>query len=115
MSNGLLLKLVRIWWAGFKVLCRWLAFWIVLVLLSLPAMGLAALVGDYAGYLLGTVFFVLIVPIVFYLTSKYLLLLGDNDRDGRQREESPTNAGKHAPSPEAASCQAPSHATQEYE
>jgi hypothetical protein len=50
------------------------------------------------GYVLGTIFFILTVPIVFYLTSKYLLLLGDDDRDVAQGEENqpPSGAGSNA-------------------
>jgi hypothetical protein len=76
-----LIQFARLWWAGFKVLCRWLAFSIVLWILWFPAMGLTWLVGDVAGHVLGIAFFVSIVPVVLYFTSKYLLLLGDNDRD----------------------------------
>jgi hypothetical protein len=79
MYNRLLLKFVRIWWEGFKVFCRWGAFYIVLLLLFLPATGLIVLVGDRAGHVLALMLFVVIAPVIFYLTSKYLLLLGDGN------------------------------------
>jgi len=97
MNDGLSAKLVRIWWAGFKVLCRWLAFCIVLVILWLPAMALTGLVGDYAGYVLGIILFILIVPIVFYLTSKYLLLLGDNGQNDVRGAEAVSGASPTTP------------------
>ncbi|MHC4165914.1 MAG: hypothetical protein ACYSWQ_03040 [Planctomycetota bacterium] len=78
MISKLTLKLVQVWWAGFKVLCRWCAFAIVLAILSVPAMALADLVHSWAGYVVGIIFVLFVVPIVFYLTSRYLLLLGDN-------------------------------------
>jgi len=101
MNNKLLLKLVRIWWVGCKVACRWGAFYMVLTILFLPVVGLTVLVGDYAGGILSValaVVIVLIVPIVFYLTSKYLILLGDDDRDVAQGEENqpPSGTGSNA-------------------
>jgi hypothetical protein len=92
MNSRLLMKLVRIWWAGIKVFFRWSAFWIVLVILCFPAMALTGLVGDYASYVLGIIFFILIVPIVFYLTSKYLLLLPDNDQSDVGSSETTSDA-----------------------
>ncbi len=71
----LTLRFIHIWWAGFKVFCRWAAFLIVLTILWLPATALVGLVGDYVGQTLGVAFLVLVGPITFYLTSRYLLLL----------------------------------------
>ena len=96
MNNKLLLKIVRIWWVGFKVACRWGAFYMVLTILFLPVAGLTALVGDNAGGILSVVLavaIVLIVPIVFYLTSKYLLLLGGDDQDVTEGNENTPHAG----------------------
>jgi hypothetical protein len=80
----LALRFAHIWWAGFKVICRWLAFYIVLWLLWLPIVGLGYLIWNYVGRSLGVALITLIAPIPFYLTSRYLLLLGD---------DSPTDAG----------------------
>jgi hypothetical protein len=103
MSNQILAKVFQIWWAGVRVFFRWFAFCIVLVALWFPAMAIANLVGNYAGYVLGIVFSILMVPLLFYLTSKYLLLLGDNDGNPQQGRQRPTDAGKRMASPEAAS------------
>lgn len=81
MNKKLLLKLVQIWWAGFKVACRLCALGIVLTIFCLPVLGLTLLFGEYAGGILIVVFAVLFLPIILYPTSKYLLLLGDNGRD----------------------------------
>jgi hypothetical protein len=80
MSMELPLRLGRMWWAGFKVLCRWCAFGIVLSVLWLPLAGLTRLVGDHVGRNLGIALTIVIAPIPFYLTSRYLLLLGDEDQ-----------------------------------
>lgn len=96
MNNGFFLKFVRIWWLGFKVFCRWTAFYVVLAIVFLPAAGLVALVGDNAGGILSialAVVMILVVPIVFYLTSKYLLLLVDDDHTVAEGEENPPQAG----------------------
>lgn len=96
MNNKLFLKFVRIWWAGFKVFCRWMAFYIVLAIVFLPAAGLVVLVGDNAGGIFSVALvlvIILVVPIVFYLASKYLLLLSDDDRDVAQGEENPPPSG----------------------
>jgi len=87
-NQVLLLRLGRIWWAGVKVFCRWGAFWIVLGLLWLPAAILIHLVGEQAGRILAVAFLVLCVPVVFYLSSRYLLLLGEDDRDVHEPQES---------------------------
>lgn len=95
MNRKLLLRLAKVWWAGFKVLCRWGAFGIVLTILLIPAMALADLVHSNTGYIVGMIFVLLIVPIVFYLTSRYLLLLGDDSqevvRDGEDAVEAGSN------------------------
>lgn len=88
-----LLRLAQIWWAGFKVLCRWSAFWIILAVLSLPAAGLTYVVGQYAGRILRVASLVLTVPIAFYLTSRYLLLLGDDDRSTPDGQEGAVDVG----------------------
>ena len=96
MDNKFVLKFVRIWWAGFKVCCRWLAFYIVLAIVFLPFAGLDALIGNNAGRILAVplvLFIILVVPIVFYLASKYLHLLGDDDRDVARGEQSPPPPG----------------------
>ncbi|MCL5280553.1 MAG: hypothetical protein M1376_11665 [Planctomycetes bacterium] len=87
------LRLAHMWWAGFKVLCRWAAFLIVLTVLWLPAAALVGLVGDYVGQALGVAFLVLVGPIVFYLTSRYLLLLGDEDQVAMESKEGPAETG----------------------
>ena len=80
----LTLRFAHMWWAGFKAFCRWCAFGIVLWILSLPIMGFAYLIGYFAGNYVGsifsTVFLVLVVPVVFYLISRHLLLLTDKER-----------------------------------
>jgi len=81
MNKKLLLKLVQIWWAGFKVACRLGALGIVLTIFFLPALGLTILSGEYAGRILIVVLGVLVFPIVLYPTSRYLLLSGGNGRD----------------------------------
>jgi hypothetical protein len=74
------LRFVYLWWTGFKVLCRWCAFGLVLGILWLPVGGLTHLIGSHAGRGIGVVFMILIAPIPFYFASRYLLLLGDKDR-----------------------------------
>jgi hypothetical protein len=74
-SMELTLRFAHMWWAGFKVSCRWCAFYIVLGVLCLPATGLGYLVWDYAGQGLAVALIILIAPIPFYLTSKHLHLL----------------------------------------
>jgi len=81
MNKKLLLKLVQIWWAGCKVACRLCALGIVFGIFCLPALGLTFLFGEYAGRILIVVLAVVFLPIVLYLTSKYLLLSGGNGRD----------------------------------
>jgi hypothetical protein len=76
------------------VFCRWAAFCLVLTVLWLPMVALVNLVGDVAGRILGTAFLVLVAPIVFYLTSRYLLLLGDEDRATVENKGGPTDAGE---------------------
>jgi hypothetical protein len=88
------LRLAHMWWAGFKVLCRWAAFLIVLTILWLPTAALVSLVGDSVGQTLGVAFLLLVAPIIFYLTSRYLLLLGDESQDAVANEERPTDAGE---------------------
>jgi hypothetical protein len=95
MNKRLLLKLVHVWWAGFKVLCRWSAFGIVLTILSIPAMALADLVHSNTGYIVGMIFVLLLVPIVFYLTSRYLLLLGDDSQEVVRDGENAVEAGSN--------------------
>lgn len=95
MNRKLLLKIVYIWWTGFKVLCRWCAFAIVLTILSAPAMALADFVHSRAGYVVGMIFLLFIVPIVFCLTSKYLLLLGDNAPELTRDSESNPQKDMH--------------------
>ena len=92
-SMELALGFAHIWWAGFKVFCRWCAFYIVLGVLWLPITGLGYLVWDYVGQSLAVVVIILIVPIPFYLTSKYLLLLGDEDQASVEDKEGPADAG----------------------
>jgi len=75
------LRLAQMWWAGFKVFCRWCAFGIVVWMLWLPLAGLSYLVGDHVDRKLAFVLMILLVPIPFYFASKYLLLLGDRDQD----------------------------------
>jgi len=94
MNAKLVLGFARMWWAGLKVLCRWFAFYIVLAILSLPVTGLAYLIGDRAEGIPLVVFVILVTPIVFYLTSNYLLLLGDEEQ-AVAKDEGP--AGGHAP------------------
>ena len=89
----LTLRFAHMWWAGVKVFCRWAAFLIVLTILWLPATVLVGLTGDYVGQTLGVAFLALVGPIIFYLTSKYLLLLGDEDRAAVENQEGPTDAG----------------------
>jgi hypothetical protein len=88
------LRLAHMWWAGFKVLCRWAAFLIVLTILWLPTAALVSLVGDYVGQTLGVAFLLLVAPIIFYLTSRYLLLLGDESQDAVANKERPTDASE---------------------
>jgi amino acid permease len=88
------LRLAHMWWAGFKVLCRWAAFLIVLTILWLPTVALVGLVGDYVGQTLGVAFLLLVAPMIFYLTSKYLLLLGDESQDAVADKEHPTDASE---------------------
>ncbi len=87
-------RLARAWWAGFTVFYRWVAFWIVLSILWLPAAGLAYLLGDDTGPTFVVLFAVLCGPIVFYLTSRYLLLLGDDDHAVEPAGESPADTGR---------------------
>jgi hypothetical protein len=89
----LALRLAHIWWAGFKVFCRACAFYVVLGVLWLPVTGLAYLVWDYVGQSLAVAFILLIVPIPFYLTSRYLLLLGDEDQASAEGKEGSAAAG----------------------
>jgi hypothetical protein len=89
----LALRFVHIWWAGVKVSCRWCAFYIVLGVLWLPITGLGYLVWDYVGQSLGVALILLIAPIPSYLTSKYLLLLGDEDQAPVEGKEGPADAG----------------------
>ncbi len=56
-------------------------------------MAVVNLMGDYAGRILAAAFFVLVAPIVFYLTSRYLLLLGDEDWAAVEKKEGSTDAG----------------------
>ena len=84
----LALRFAHIWWAGFKVICRWAAFSIVLQVVGLPLAGLAYLTSGYADSIL-IVVIILLTPIPFYLTSKYLLLLGDRDQDAEEAAERP--------------------------
>lgn len=81
MNKQLLLKLVQIWWEGFKVTCRLGALGIVLGIFCLPALGLTILSGEYAGRILIVALAVFVFPIVLYPTSRYLLLLDGNGRD----------------------------------
>ncbi|MEN6426658.1 MAG: hypothetical protein ABFE13_14960 [Phycisphaerales bacterium] len=83
------LRLARVWWTGFKVFCRWCAFGIVLWLFWLPLAGLAYLVDDYVAGSLAFVLAILLAPIPFYFTSKYLRLLDDRDEDTTQDRGSP--------------------------
>lgn len=78
-SMELALRFAHVWWAGFKVLCRWFAFYIVLGALWLPLAGIAYLVQDYTDGTFIVILAVLIAPVGFYLASRYLLLLGDED------------------------------------
>ena len=81
MNRELLLKVVKIWWEGFKVTCRVCALGLVLCIFFLPAHGLILLFGEYAGGILIAMLAVLFLPIVLYPVSRYLLLLGRNGRD----------------------------------
>jgi hypothetical protein len=92
MSRNLLLRLVGVWWAGVKVFLRWSVFWIALIVFWLPVLVLIYLVGEQAGRVLAVAFLVLCVPIIFYLTSRYLHLLGEDDRASNKRAESPSPA-----------------------
>lgn len=78
MNKKFLLKLVQIWWEGFKVACRLGALGIVLTIFFLLALGLTILSGEYAGRILIVVLAVFVFPIVLYPTSRYLLLLDGN-------------------------------------
>jgi hypothetical protein len=98
-SAEISLRLAHIWWAGFKVLCRWGAFSLVLWVFWIPVAGLTYLIEDRVNHGLSTVLMILIAPIPFYLTSKYLLLLGDKHPTPAEAEPGPTDAGeqsKHA-------------------
>jgi hypothetical protein len=88
----LTLRFAHIWWAGFKVFCRWCAFYIVVGVLWLPVTGLGYLVWDYVSQSLAVALIILIAPIPFYLTSKYLLLLGDEDRAVVEDNGNPTES-----------------------
>jgi hypothetical protein len=89
----LTLRCAHMWWAGFKVFCRWCAFYIVLGVLWLPVTGLGYLVWDYVSQSLAVVLIILIAPIPFYLTSRYLLLLGNEDQASVEGKEGPADAG----------------------
>ena len=93
-SAGLMWRLARVWWAGFKVFCRWCAFGIVLSVLWLPLAGLTRLVGNHIGRNVGIVLTILAVSILFHLTSRYLLLLGDEDRGKAGGGEGPTDGAE---------------------
>lgn len=80
MDKRLLFKFIKIWWEGFTIFCGYSAFWIILIILCLPVMVLIDLVGEYAGYIIGSILSIFIVPIIFFLTFKYLLLWGDKER-----------------------------------
>jgi len=92
-SVRLILRCAHMWWVGFKVFCRWAAFSIVLAVLWLPTVALGNLLGSHVSQILAAAFFVLVAPIVFYLTSRYLLLLGDEDQAAVESKEGPTDAG----------------------
>lgn len=92
-SMELTLRFAQMWWAGFKVFCRWCAFYIVLGVLCLPVTGLGYLVGDYVSQSLAVALIILIAPIPFHLTSRYLLLLGNEDQAPMEGKEGPADAG----------------------
>lgn len=91
------LRLGRIWWAGFKVMCRWYAFAVVLAVVFLPLTGIIAGIAyldpDYSNSSFLLPVFLLIAPIPFYLTSRYLLLLEDRQPPSGVAE-SPGAAGE---------------------
>jgi len=88
-NRNLLLRLADIWWAGVKVFLRWCSFYIVLTVLWLPPMGLAYLAGERAGRILGVAMIILWGPITFYLASRYLHLLREDDNDSVPQEGPP--------------------------
>jgi hypothetical protein len=94
----LTLRFAHMWWAGFKVFCRWCVFWIVLTLLLtvlwLPFTELTSVIGDYAARTLGGISLVLIVPLIFNLTSQYLLLLGSDIQGVTKGREGPLDAAE---------------------
>jgi hypothetical protein len=92
-SMELTLRFAHMWWAGFKVFCRWCAFGMVLWAVGLPIGGLIYLIGLIgADSTLSVVFAILITPIAFYFTSKYLDLLGDENRAVVEDNENPTES-----------------------
>jgi len=95
MDKKFLFRLAQIWWVGFKVMCRWFAFGIVLTVLFFPATALSEFVHSLAGHIVSIIYVLLIVPIVFYITSRYLLLLGDNAPDMTHDSESASKADQH--------------------
>ncbi len=92
-SMELAVRFAHMWWAGFKVFCRWAAFSIVLAVLWLPTGALIGLAGDYIGQSLGVAFLALVGPVIFYLTSRYLLLLEDEDQAAVADRDGPADTG----------------------
>lgn len=83
------IRLGRVWWTGFKVFCRWCAFWIVLGVFSLPLTVLMCCLAGTGARAAGFVLVLLLAPIPFYFASKYLCLLGDESRPSPQGEAGP--------------------------
>ena len=77
------------------MMCRWFAFGIVLTFLFFPATLLSEFVYSLAGHIVSITYVLLVVPIVFYITSRYLLLLGDNAPDMTHDSESAYKENQH--------------------
>lgn len=83
--------------------CLWFAFGIVLTLLWLPLAILASFLGDSAACeWTVSVLVLLLAPIPFYFTSKYLCLLGDENRPTPQGEAGPSGAAQRKGYPPSA-------------
>jgi len=89
-NQGLLLRLAGIWWAGVKLLLQWVAVGIVATIFLLPVVLLIYFVGEQAGRVLLGAFYVLCMPIIVCLTSRYLYLFGEGDRVVNEHQGGPS-------------------------
>ena len=79
-------KYAKIWWEGFKIFCGWSLFEIILLPLWLPAMALHNFFGEVTGSIIGFVLAIPIVPIIFFLTFKFLLLFIDQEQNNAESD-----------------------------